>query len=509
MPKNTSTDEPSVVAKVPRFLIEIVVFLCGAVVMVLELVGSRLLAPYFGNSLFVWTALIGVMLGFIAIGGYLGGRLGDKRHSTEALFWILIAASLSVSLIAIAEQFIMPMLSKGMPLRMGAIAAAIALFGAPSVLLGMISPYCIRLKMHAVADSGATVGTLYALSTLGSIGGTFLAGFWLIAVLGSHNIVLLLAGVLLALSLTVVMPITSRKGIGVAVALVVLIATAMFSKPSIDAFDTQYDRYFISHETDEETGRPVVLLSRGFDSNESGAFADNGEPVIFQYYRYYDLAVRLVPDVKKTLVIGGGTFEWPRHQLTDFPDSTTDVVEIDPALVDVAKESFFLKDDPRMEIVVADGRTFLNESSEKYDVILIDAFKSANSIPYQLTTYESMKRVRDSLDEDGVLAINVVASLNGPGSRFVWSEYETLKKLFPQVEVYAVQVPEATGVVQNISMIASVETTNSLQDRAMQIAPELAGKRIEPSATPASEFAKVITDDHAPVDQYLMGVRVY
>ena len=488
-------------------LIGFVVFVSGAIVMVLELVGSRLLAPYFGNSLFVWTSLIGVMLGFMALGGFLGGRLGDRYLSTKVLFWILLVTSVSISLVAFSERMLLPRFAEASGLRVAAVASAAVLFAIPSTLLGMVSPYCTRLRLHALANSGATVSSLYALSTIGSITGTFAAGFWLIANIGSHGLITWLAAAVLALALLVATPLVWGRSAALAVALAVLNGAMLFPGTAAGSFDTQYDRYFIDRETEVETMRPVVTLSRDTDSIESAMYTDNGEPFLLDYYRYYDLAMQSVPAVRRTLMIGGGTFSYPRHQLNMYPDSVTDAVEIDPALVDLARSTFLLADDPRMNILIEDGRTFLNNSTERYDVILLDAFKSASSIPYQLTTYESMLHCHRLLDDDGILAMNLIASVEGPGSRFLWAEYVTLKAIFPQVEVFAVYDVRDPMLVQNISVMASKSESISLIDTVERITPELAQQRIPESSVPDDlEAIPLMTDDFAPVDQYLMDL---
>ena len=481
-----------------------VVFLAGAIVMVLELVGSRLLAPFFGNSLFVWTSLIGVMLGFMALGGFLGGRLADRRLSLSVLFWILLAASVSVSAIAFVEYALLSKLAEGSSLRTAAVLSAALLFAIPSTLLGAVSPYCTRLRLHALSDSGATVGSLYALSTMGSIVGTFAAGFWLIARIGSHDLVIWLAGALLALSLLVAAPFAPRRGAAALAALALLIAAAVGTNAYAGSFDTQYDRYFIGQVTEEETGRSIVTLARDDYSIESATYLDNGEPYLLDYYRYYDLALASAPTVRRTLLIGGGAFSYPRHQLAAYPSSAADVVEIDGELVDIARSTFALTDDPRLNVIVEDGRTFLNRADDTYQVILIDAFKSASSIPYQLTTLESMRHCERLLDDDGILAMNIVASPSGPGSRFLWAEYATLSAVFPHVEVFAVYDPAATAEIQNIAVIASKSADSDLLATLEREAPELAARRILPP--PDATTLPLITDDFAPVDQYLMDL---
>lgn len=488
-------------------LVGTVVFVSGAIVMVLELVGSRLLAPFFGNSLFVWTSLIGVMLGFMALGGFLGGRLGDRRLSMSVLFWILLSASVSIALVALLEGTLLPRLAEGSSLRFAAVLSAAILFAIPSTLLGMVSPYCTRLRLHALDDSGATVGSLYALSTVGSITGTFAAGFWLIARVGSHDLVAWLAAVAFALSLLVAAPFVRSRSIALLAAAVVLAAAMQSSGTYAGSFDTQYDRYFVGRETEADTLRPVVTLSRDAYSIESAAYTDNGQPFLLDYYDYYDLALAAAPEVRRTLLIGGGAFSYPRHQLERYPDSVADAVEIDPDLVDVARSTFALADDPRLNIIVEDGRTFLNGSQERYDVILVDAFKSASSIPYQLTTVEALQHCYRLLGDDGILAMNIVASWQGPGSRFLWAEYVTLETVFPHVELFAVYDASRPTEIQNISIIAAKGSSTDLLKLLQEVSPELTARRIDPRTMAETIAATpLITDDFAPVDQYLMDL---
>ncbi len=256
--------------------------------------------------------------------------------------------------------------------------------------------------------------------------------------------------------------------------------------------------------TDTRTMRPVVGLSPTIDGgSESIIYADTGEPVMVPYFAYYDAAFKLVPDVRRTLLIGGGAFGYPRHQLADYPASRTDVVEIDPKLVDVSRSSFFLKDDPRLRIILEDGRTYLDRADGPYDVVMLDAFKSKGSVPYQLTTRESMRHCYDLLDGHGILAMNLLTSIRGTDSKFLTAEVATVKTVFPRVEVYAVQDPGSAGERQNLSIIASKDPALDLRSAIERVAPDLASHRLDFEIPPET---RILTDDYAPVDQYLVGL---
>ncbi|RJR31335.1 spermidine synthase, partial [Candidatus Parcubacteria bacterium] len=182
-----------------KYKLEIIIFLSGAIVMILELIGSRILAPYLGTSIFVWTSLIGLILAALSIGYYLGGRFSVKNPNFGFLSLMLISAALLTVIINVIKE---PIIKNAMTfgIRSGSILSTLSLFFLPSIALGMISPYAIRLKIKNIDTSGSAAGKLYAISTVGSIAGTFAAGFWLIPNFGSTNIIIGLGLGLLVLS---------------------------------------------------------------------------------------------------------------------------------------------------------------------------------------------------------------------------------------------------------------------------------------------------------------------
>ena len=185
-------------------MLEIAVFLCGAVVMVIELTGSRVLAPYLGTSLVVWTSLIGIILASLSIGYWWGGRLADRRPEARLLGRIILLSAFATAFMALIKTFVLGFLqAQSGGLHTAAMSATLLLFAPPSILIGMVSPFAVRLKLEDTQTSGRTAGKLYAISTIGSISGTFLAGFVLIPGLGSTNILLLMAAVLALASLLV------------------------------------------------------------------------------------------------------------------------------------------------------------------------------------------------------------------------------------------------------------------------------------------------------------------
>ncbi|MCK4525627.1 MAG: fused MFS/spermidine synthase, partial [Candidatus Andersenbacteria bacterium] len=178
----------------------LIVFSTGAVIMILELIGSRILAPTLGTSIFIWTSLIGIILGAMSLGYFLGGKLADKNPNVETFSLIIFASGILIFFIIIIKTSVLEF-SVFLGMKNGAIFSAIALFALPAVLLGTVSPYAARMAIKEVESSGRTMGNLYAISTFGSIVGTFLAGFYLIPNFGSTNILYTLAFLLFFISI--------------------------------------------------------------------------------------------------------------------------------------------------------------------------------------------------------------------------------------------------------------------------------------------------------------------
>ncbi|MEJ7701701.1 MAG: fused MFS/spermidine synthase [Pyrinomonadaceae bacterium] len=198
-------------SKVPRInflnqiILEITVFVCGALVMIYEIIGSRLLSPYIGASTYVWTSLIGVILAALSLGYWLGGKIADRRPEIKILAAVIFFAGGLVSLTIFSKDLILSFIAgSALQLEVKSLIAALLLFAPASVLLGFVTPYAVKLKMSSLADAGKTVGRLYALSTVGSILGTFLAGFFLIPFVGSTRTLYLIAACLISLSFLLV-----------------------------------------------------------------------------------------------------------------------------------------------------------------------------------------------------------------------------------------------------------------------------------------------------------------
>lgn len=478
--------------------------------MILELTGSRLLAPHLGTSLMVWTSLIGVILGCLALGYWQGGRLADRRPSRRGLCVIILLASMAVSGIALIQGFVLPSLGRpGLELRVAAVAATVVLFAPASVLLGMVSPYAVRLKLAAVGESGRTVGRLYALSTLGSIVGTFAAGFVLIALLGSTQVVVLMAAVLLGAGLLLAERPRPWFWLGLAALLLALAwgfghaQARRLAARGVQDVDTAYNRVFVQRVEHREYG-PITVLSTSPRFLQSAILPGRPEELILRYTRAYRLAPRLARSMRRMLIVGGAGYAVPRYFLAMYPNLEVDVAEIDPGMTELAVEHFGLDlNEPRLRVFHQDGRAFLNHApAGRYDVILIDAFTNVFTVPFQLTTLEAVRAMERVLAPGGVVMTNLLSAVEGPRSAFYRAELATYRQVFSQVETLRIQEEKEAGEAQNLLLAAGREP---LEPGPLE--GELAEWWRRRIVRPV-EAAQALTDERAPVDFYMVFVEL-
>lgn len=336
---------------------EIIIFVVDAICMILELVASRLLSPYFGNSNLVWTSVIGIILLSSSIGNYFGGIIADKEGLKLKLKEILCASAIAILIIPIIQESVLIDISKiTSSIKLGAILATLFLFLVPSVLMGLITPIILKLKLETIETAGKASGRIYAIATIGGIVGTFFGGFILIPNLGSVQILFVLAIVTSILMLLVDFKFTLKSSI--AIAIIILISLVfLYTYSEVDSinlekivsgnednyvsFDTEYGRVLIYNM--EKNGKPIRMLN--IDSGyESATFTNPDEvnELVFEYSKYYDLMFKSNIDIKNTLLIGGAGYSYPKYFISHFQDKNMDVVEIDGKITEIAKKYFFL-----------------------------------------------------------------------------------------------------------------------------------------------------------------------
>jgi len=477
--------------------------------MILELVGSRILAPTLGTSIYVWTSLIGVILGAMSFGYYMGGRLADKDPNTRTFSNLILLSGIFVFMIIIIKKPILD-LSMTFGLRNAAIFSAISLFAIPGILLGAVSPYSVRLAMKKVETSGNTVGNLYAVSTFGSIAGTFSAGFYFIPNFGSINI---LYG--LAISLFVISLLASyerKRTILTITVMFVFLSSSVFARAfEVNNYlvdeDSAYNHIRV-YDTKTMEGKNIRIMAveNFFDS---GMLLDSND-LAFAYSELFRLGDVFNKEIRKAVIFGGAAYSVPKDFILHHNEGTIDVVEIDPKTTEIAKKYFNLTTDSSgINIFHQDARVFLNDSvknsGNKYDVVYNDAYGSTCTVPFQLTTREAIDEIYNMLDDNGIYVMNVISAISGDKSDFFKSEYKTIREKFKNVYVFPVSfVNESdSGTNQNIVVIAAkkkFDVEKMIKDNSDAGIAKMLSHYWKYDIN--TDNAIILTDDYAPVDYF-------
>ena len=484
-----------------------VVFIASFCTMVIELVAGRIMAPYVGVSLYTWTSIIGVVLAGISIGAYVGGMLADRFPTSRTLGWLLFLSGLgALSISPLTEAVAHWPLQTSLMLRILIITTVI--FFVPAFLLGMISPVVVRLSLDRLDRSGNVVGKIYAFSTLSSILGTFATGFFLISWMGTRNILLLMALILIVSS-----PFFGGAFLKRRVFLILLPVFSVFLWAVHDqAFTKQRDEnsYYFK-ETDYSTIELKKLKKNGKTletvilDNLIHSYVDLDDPLHLQYgyeRTYADLvAWKAKANPKfRALIIGGGGYTFPRYLEAKYPEAHIDVIEIDPHLTELAYEYLGLSRKTRIRSFNDDARWVLMNFPERggYDFIFGDAFNDL-TIPYHLTTKEFSSIIRSLLKPDGMLIANVIDHFHT--GLFMPSYVRTLEEVFDRGKVALVaDTPFEEMGISTMIVAASpreypwkeVETEN--KGNCYVIVPKELGQKLQ------NRFAVVLTDSYAPVD---------
>lgn len=477
--------------------------------MALELVGSRILAVDFGSSIFVWGGLIGVILTALSLGYSYGGRLADRALSHRILSSIIFSSGLLVLLIPHVSPLAVDLaLRLGLGERYGPIMVTALLMGLPIFLLGMVSPYAIKLAAESLTGLGRVAGNLYAISTLGSITGTFGTVFILIPIMDVRSIISLLGVVLLA---------SSAVSLGRAPRILLILVLLVLYSP-LNSFlmgaQVLYGRRIFEKETPYshlevvDFGGVRTLYLNGLP--HSAMYLNGSREHVFPYTRYFALGFIFKEDAREVLFIGGGGFSGPKRFLQDYPDVHIDVVEIDPDVIEVARLYFDLRDDPRLTVYNEDGRRYLQRTEKHYDIVVLDAY-SKSYVPFHLMTLEFFELLHKRLSDDGVIISNLISSLVGDTANLFWAEYRTISQVFPSIYIFPTS-DFGPGWVQNIILMASKNPTTLTEE--MLRARALRSWRMKPQEASGLisrlwrgplrvEEAPILLDHFAPVEALL------
>ncbi len=498
----------------------IITFIASFCILVIEVVAGRILAPFVGVSLYTWTSIIGVVLAGISIGAYLGGKLADRFPGRKTLGWILLVSG-------IATLFISPVTNivagyhfpTSLMLRI-LIVTTITFF-IPSCLLGMISPVVVKLAIHNLEKVGNVVGKIYAVSTLGSILGTFAAGFFLISWMGTRHIILAMGSILILTAIIWGTLFRTRKpalGFLLLPAILVFGTYNLTFKPPLAA-DTYYYK-----ESDYYTIKVKKVLSKDSKTKLEALVLDNlvhsyvniRNPlhIEYQYEKIYAevLKWKFTRDASfGSLTIGGGGYTFPRYMEAYYPNARLDVVEIDPEVTKIVYKHLGLTRNTKIQSYNEDGRWFVMNCKKKYDVIFVDAYNDL-SIPYHLTTKEFARQLRNIMNPNGILLTNIID--NFQKGAFLPSYIRTLQEVFGEKNVQLISISPQFEMIG----ISTFIVLTGRDDLNIKDFDSYTKKRVEGEVISAvvpenliNEFMKknssvVLRDDYAPIDNLIAPV---
>jgi spermidine synthase len=512
-------------AAVFRAVIYLVAFIDGAIVMSFEMLGSRYLNPYFGSGIYTWAALISTVLAALTAGYFLGGFIADRTVSASILALIIgLASFYLLALPSFADAILGFVLATIDDVRLASLYAALAIMFLPVMLLGVYSPFAIRLVLQATERSGTVSGTVYGVSTAGSIAGTLGTTFFLIPMIGTHTITLSLGavGVGCGLFLFALDRINmARTGVRSAAGLIVFAALMLaspraFAEDLIDQslrarmlehsdgrvahLETEYNDLFI-----DKRGSLLALSSRYKgrpDYVESVVDLRDPDAMPVPYNRIMPAALAYPQQTRRILMIGLGAGSLSTYLGRAMPDAEIDVVELDPGVIAAGKDYFGLRETDKVRFIESDGRVYLNRHKDAYDLILLDAFRELG-VPFHMLTREFYSLVKAHLAPGGAVASNVVAN-----TKLYLSTLVTLHAVFPTVDVYpAWSEPNETQAIA-VAVPGPRPATENLMQRAAALQaehhfryplPDLVGKRVTELY---AKGADVLTDDFSPADLY-------
>jgi spermidine synthase len=493
----------------------LIVFTSNACIMIIELVAGRIIAPYVGVSLYTWTGVIGVILAGMSLGNYLGGKLADRVASRRTLGLIFILAGLASLSVLGTIDFVGDRGTPAiLPLVIRVVLFVAAIFFVPSAMLGGISPLVVKLTLQDLSRTGDVVGKIYASSAFGSIVGTFATGFFLISWFGTRAILLGVGMVLIALGILLGQWTQGWRRQVLAVGLLVGGTLLPPVHAILQGSCLRETNYFCikvrDKELDDGSQVKVLILDRLVHSYTS---LDDPRKLVYGYEKVYAEASQYLMQrisQPRALFIGGGGYTFPKYLAAVYPQTSIDVVEIDPGVTETAYDYLGLPRDGPIVTVNQDARLFIKllDPARRYDLVLGDAFNDY-SVPYHLTTREFNALVSRHLTNNGIYMVNLI---DGRRREFLTAYLRAMKLTFDHVYLVPVGQDWETSVRSTFVVLASQQAIDlaalrqldggdGVRETASWLLPE---DRLE--ALLAEGPQVILTDDYVPVDNLLAPV---
>ena len=494
MTRMPAQSEERVASSRARLALDALVFGAGIGALATEITASRLLAPYFGSSTIVWANLIGLILAALSVGYWLGGRVADRHPARSVLGFVVLAAGLSIAAIPFVSRPFLDLTVKGLDeASLGAVVGSffsvLCLFAPPVVLLGMVSPFAVRLAVSRLETAGAVAGRLYALSTMGSLLGTFLPALVLIPAIGTQRTFLVTAALVSGSACFVL----GFRYVVVGVALGALVAVPPGAiKRQAGVIHEETSAYQYIQVVQRPDGRRLLYLNEGVAVHSVWrpyAVLTGGE-----WDTYLALPPLLGRPLERVAILGNAGGTTARALGVYYPKAAVDGVELDPAVTRVGRKYFGLDDNPRLTVHTADARPFLRTTKTRYDLIIVDAYHQPY-VPFYLATQEFFRLARERLAPGGILALNVAATPDD--KRLVHAISGTLATEFPDVLEWPA-LRFNTIVLGLTDTLTHEELAHRLRSGPPDVAP--LRRLLVREAHPVAPASDPWTDDRAPVE---------
>jgi len=483
------------------------IFTSGFAVMALELLGSRLVTPIFGSSIWTWGSLIGVVLSGLAAGYRFGGWMADRSPTPRKFSMVVFAGGILVLLVPFIAPYALSLSQNaGLGDEYGPLLGTALILLLPTFVLGMTSPYAIKLASQTLSSVGNVSGNLYSLSTVGSIAGTFGTVFILVPLLDVRAIILGLGLAVIGVSLLGL----PRSSAPFALLVLLVVSTSLTqSAPQVALHNGSaiYEKQTPYSTLDVvDVGSLRTLFLNGIP--QSSMDLKHPDQLVYQYTVYFNLGMQVNPNATQVLFVGGGGFSGPKFFLSTYPHVHVDVAEVDPDVIDTAMKYFAVSPNPRLTIFNEDGRVYLSETSKAYDIIVLDAY-AKSYVPFHLLTYEFIKVVASHLSPNGMVISNLIGSLTGPTSNLVRAEYRTATKVLNNSAVFETIFSSST--VQNL-LLAFTRSPTPIASSVSRLGVSYAGPDVSPSEGYSQHLYQgavkvndvpLLTDGYAPVESLI------
>lgn len=492
--------------------------------MIMELAGVRIISPFFGSSHIVYTSIIGIIMAALSIGYWFGGKLSAKNPSNKKLSLIIFSAGLYILFLGLFQfNFLVYLNNFNLSLIINSILSSLIMFAIPSILLGIVSPYTIQLAINEQKikeNTGSLVGRFYAFSTIGSILGTFLCGFYLIIKFGINHIFIFLSLIIFLCSFLYLLIDLKNKKKTKNIKSIVIQLLAIFTTFSLLFYFSNnpiavkvYEKAKIIHSS-TSTYNFINIIEIKFDNNdflllENGysmmELNKNPNEVAYDYTKLFHNIFINKEKRNNILILGNavGTFvsgALYHIEQKNLQNINFDIVEIDPALTDVGEKYFgFPKNNKLLTYFYEDARTFLNrETNKKYDLIYYDIYNNSLIFPFHLITKETFEKINNLLENDGIFIMNIVGDTEKESKKYAYLRqiYTQVKKMFPQVSVYKMKNEEYNQDLPKNYLICGYKSNKDNNIKSIkEMLSNLELKDIE-------ESNEIFTDEFSPVEKF-------